>query len=121
MAAAVFTLTKVTQGTLGRGMFAVYNFTSDGGDYATGGKAPSGVNAFSSTSRYRREPDVVLFDANNGFVYGYDYTEKKILIRAQTNAAAEDAPLGELTDAAAVPAGARTGVKVIALWFTPVP
>ena len=64
---------------------------------------------------------MVVFDANNGYVFGYDYTNKLILIRAQTNAAAEDAPLGELTDSAAVPAGARTGARVTAFWFTPVP
>jgi len=117
--AAVFTLTQSTKGTLGRGMFAVFAFTSDGGTYTTGGIAPSLV--FNAYSRYRREPDIVLFDPNNGYVYSYDYTNKLILIRAQTNAAAEDAPLGELANGAAVPAAARLGVRILALWFTPVP
>jgi len=118
MAAAVFTLAKGSRGTLGRGMFAIFDFTSDGGDYAVGGVATT--LPFASHSRYRREPDIVLFSASNGFVYSYDYTNKLVIIRAQTNAAAEDAPLGELA-VAAVPAGARAGVRVMALWFAPIP
>ncbi len=117
--AAVFTLTKVTQGTLGRGMFAIFDFTSDGGTYTTLGIAPT--LTFASHSRYRREPDAVFFDSNNGYVYEYHHTSKLIQIRAQTNAAAEDDPLGELTNGVAVPAAARTGVRVMALWFAPVP
>ncbi len=118
MAAAVFTLTKVTTGTLGRGMFLVADFASDGGDYATDGVAPLGVNAFAAFSRYRREPDFVAFKSINGYYYEYDPSTGKILIR--TGAAAQSA-LTQLTNAAAVPAAARTGCRVLALWFTPVP
>ena len=40
----------------------------------------------------------------SGYLYEFDAVAKKLIIRAQTNAAAEDAPLGELT-VGAIPAG----------------
>jgi len=120
MAAAVFTLTKVTEGTLGRGSFLVFTFASDGGDYAAGGFAPSPT--FASFNRYRREPDMVIMESvltANGYKYSYDLTTKKIVIRVATTAGT-NAIEAEHT-AAAVVAAARTGVRGIAFWFTPTP
>ena len=120
MAAAVFTLTKITEGTLGRGSFAVFDFTSDGGDYAAGGFAPTPTLA--NFNRYRREPDVVICIPNLtafGFRLDYDQTTKKFVIRVATTAGT-NAIEAEHT-AAAVVAAARAGARVLALWFTPVP
>lgn len=119
MAAAVFTLSKVTEGKIGRGDIVIFSLAVDTGDYTTGGIAPTPT--FASFNRYRREPSLVLFDSNDGYVYGYDYTNKLILVRAQTNAAAEDAALGELTTATACAAGVGAGVRCIAIWMADVP
>lgn len=119
MAALVNTLTKVTEGTLGRGFFAVFTLASDGGNYATGGVAftPS----LASFNRYRREPSYVIIEAPNGYKYEYDYTNKLMLIRAQKTGASNYDALIELQDSAAIAAGAQTGARVLAFWFTPVP
>ena len=120
MADPVFTLTKVTEGTLGRGSFGVFDFTSDDGTYAAGGfvVAPT----FASFNRYRREPDMVIAENTltaNGYRYDYDRTTKKVVIRVATSGGS-DAIEAEHS-AAAVVAAARTGVRFLALWFTPVP
>jgi len=120
MADPVFTLTKVTEGSLGRGSFAVFEFGSDGGTYVSGGH-PFAV-PLANFNRYRREPDVVICIPNlaaNGFRYDYNQTTKKLVIRVATTAGT-NAIENEHTGVAVV-AAARTGVRVFALWFTPVP
>jgi hypothetical protein len=120
MAAAIFTLTKVTEGTLGRGSFGVFDFTSDSGDYAAGGVALTPT--FASFNRYRREPSVVICVPNLaafGFRIEYDQTTKKMIIRVATNAGTNAIEAEHST--ATVVAAARVGARCLALWFTPVP
>ena len=70
--------------------------------YATGGLAVpiAVVPGVVSTTK------PVVFSASGiaGYIYEYDYTASKLRVRAHVNAAAEDAPLGELA-VAATPAG----------------
>lgn len=73
------------------------------GNYAAGGMAAD-FQALCAGITTSKQPVHVAIQGIAGYVYEYDYTNKKIIIRAQTNAAAEDAPLGELT-VAALPAG----------------
>ena len=65
----------------------------------------------------QRKPQVVYVQGIAGYEYRYvpgtDNTNGKLLVLAQTNAAAEDAPLGELTSGNAIPA-ACSGDTIIA-------
>lgn len=120
MAAAIFTLTTTGKRNLGGGALMAYGtLAADTGDYAVGGIAPT--PSFASLDPVgNREPDLVLFGTEDGYILSYDVSAKKILVRAQDNAAAEDAPLGELA-ASATPAGVGANQQWIAFWFPKVP
>jgi len=73
--------------------------------YAAGGLVLDATNFRGKTVLSPEvKPKILLARGIAGYVYEYDRTGGKLLVRAQTNAAAEDAPLGELADAA-IPAG----------------
>lgn len=82
-------------------------------EYATGGIA---MNLNQAAIKASRTPLRVQVSGQAGFIYEYDpgtdNSNGKLLIRAQTNAAAEDAPLGELA-VAAIPA-AVSGDSIVA-------
>ena len=73
-------------------------------EYVTGGIA---MNLNQAAIKASRTPIKVNVTGQAGFIYAYDpgtdNSNGKLMIFAQTNAAAEDAPLGELA-AAAIPA-----------------
>jgi len=86
-------------------------------EYATGGLIMSfAIPAVKAT----RPPKIVLVHGVAGFVYEYidgaDARLGKLIIRAQTNAAAEDAPLGELAVAAIPAAVAADVIKFYAIF-----
>ena len=73
--------------------------------YTTGGIA---INLLGGNVKASRTPKKVEVIGQAGYIYRYikgtDASNGLLMIFAQTNAAAEDAPLGELTNAAAIPA-----------------
>lgn len=88
--------------------YHVYGTVAIGADpleYLAGGLV---FNLFQSNIKATRVPVQVKVQGISGYIYEYvngtDASDGKLIIRAQTNAAAEDAPLGELADAA-IPAG----------------
>jgi len=73
--------------------------------YAAGGLVLTGANFRAKTVLSPEAlPQVLHARGIAGYYYEYNRATGKLLVRAQTNAAAEDAPLGELA-AAAIPAG----------------
>lgn len=106
MADSVATPTVTAQHMEG-GKYHVYGTVAIGADpleYATGGIAMSFLQA---AIKATRTPIFVTVIGIAGFIYEYvfgtDASDGLLMIRAQTNAAAEDAPLGELA-VAAIPA-----------------
>jgi len=73
--------------------------------YTLGGIA---LNFNQSAIKASRTPGTVVIQGISGYIYSYvpgtDNSNGLLKIFAQTNAAAEDAPLGELADASAIPA-----------------
>lgn len=113
MADPVFTLTKVAKKTFGGGIMGIFTFTSDDGDYAAGGFTPT--PDWSALGFMNRDPDLVIFQSENGYKYEWDPDNGKIKIRVATTAGT-NLPESEHS-AAAVILAARTGVRCIAFWF----
>lgn len=80
--------------------------TASPATYTAGGIA---INLNQSDVKASRTPSDIQIQGISGYIYSYvkgsDNSNGLLKIFAQTNAAAEDAPLGELTDASAIPAG----------------
>lgn len=114
MADPIFTLAKTKGKRLAGAVFVTGTFTSDGGTYVAGGHPVTPLLA-SFDAELQREPDIVLFEAANGFQYEYNPTTKKVLIRVATTAGT-NAPENEHTGVAVV-AAARTNVKFLAIWL----
>jgi hypothetical protein len=74
--------------------------------YTAGGIA---FNLNQSDVKASRTPSDVQIQGIAGYIYSYkkgtDNSNGLLMIFAQTSGAAEDAPLGELTDGSAIPAG----------------
>ena len=112
MADPVFTLACNGKNYVGDVLLAGGTFTSDGGTYASGGFVVTPT--FESLDVAGRSPDLVLFFSQNGFKYDYDFSTKKVRIRVATTAGVDAAEAEH--SAAAVVAGARTGVRWFAIW-----
>ena len=80
--------------------------TASPATYTAGGIA---FNLNQSDVKASRTPSDVQIQGVSGYIYSYvkgsDNSNGKLKIFAQTSGAAEDDPLGELTDGAAIPAG----------------
>jgi len=107
MATASVTVTVVQEMPLpGKGLFVVGALAIDASPdvYAGGGLALGSAEFAGKVSvAGGQDPKYVWACGIAGYRYEYDSTNHLLLIRAQTNAAAEDAPLGELA-ASAIPA-----------------
>jgi hypothetical protein len=119
MAAAVFTLTKSGSRNLGGGAMIVYGtITTDTGDYATNGIAPSPT--FASLDRISgRAPDLVLFSNDGG--YNFYYSSAKIVALAQRDSAGTTYDLKALAEYPNATAFTAVTVKFVAFWFPKVP
>jgi hypothetical protein len=92
MAAAV-TITK--QRDFGQGMF-VFGTIVFSGNYPTGGEAMDLTTLGAKTTK---QPDFVDISGKAGFVYSYDFANKKVMVFCNTAGGANGA-LGEHTAAA---------------------
>ena len=103
MAASSLTPTLVKRTKTSGELTGIFTLAIGAGDYAAGGLAFT--STFSQKAGFTsRKPDWVTVIGISGYFYEYVYSTGKLQIRAQTNAAAEDAPLGEIADGA-TPAG----------------
>lgn len=87
--------------------------------YATGGLV---LDFAQDLIKAQRVPQFVDIKGQAGYQYTYingtDVTDGLLMIRAQTNGAAEDDPLGELTNGAAIPAACSGDtIKFHAMWL----
>ncbi len=118
MATSVYTPTLVKRTKTSAELVGIYTLAFSTADYATGGLLP-GTNTFAvKTGFTNRKPDWVDIQGNAGYIYSYVYASGKIMIFAQTNAAAEDAPLGELAVAAMPAAALADVIRCRVGWFT---
>ncbi len=117
MANSVYTPTLVKRTKTSAELTGIFTLVFSNADYVAGGLLP----AFTFTQKggfTNRKPDWVTIAGNAGYIYAYVYASGKIMVFAQTNAAAEDAPLGELA-VAAMPATALDDViRCRVSWFT---
>ena len=111
MPAAVATVTVATINQTWKSdkMFVVWGtvaISADPATYTTDGIVMSFAHPLIKASR---TPVIVNVRGIAGYIYSYikgtDAFNGLLRVFAQTNAAAEDAPLGQLTGAAAIPAG----------------
>ena len=103
MADSTYTPTEVARTKTSGELVGIFTVVFSAGDYVAGGLLPAVT--FSQVVGFTpRKPIWVEIKGNNGYYYEFVYATQKIMIRAQTNAAAEDAPLGELA-VAALPEG----------------
>ncbi len=115
MAEVVLTLTETGQ-TSGGGMQCSWGtLAADEGTYDSDGVAPTPT--FASLDHIRnREPDIVLFGTEDGYLFSY--FSSLVHIRAQDASATEDEALGTLTTAVAVPAAVGASQQWVAFWFS---
>lgn len=107
MAAADITVTVTDELPLpGKGMLVFGTLAVDAAadTYAVGGLVLGAANFRGKVViPVEQAPRYLFAKGRAGYMYEYNVATGKLLVRAQTNAAAEDAPLGELA-AAAIPA-----------------
>lgn len=117
MASSVYTPTLVKRTKTSAELIGVFTLAFSNADYVVGGLLPAAT--FAQKEGFTpRKPDWVTISGNAGYIYAYVQATGKIMIFAQTNAAAEDAPLGELA-AAPMPAAVLADVvRVRVSWFT---
>lgn len=108
MAASTVTVTaNIETPLVGKGVLVIGTLaiSAAADTYATGGLALGAAEFRNKVAlSVESKPRWLIAFGKSGYFYEYDVANGKLLVRAQTNAAAEDAPLGELT-AAAMPAG----------------
>lgn len=114
-------VTNVKKRSMGGAGFIVHGDITASGNYAAGGEvlAP----ALAALHPTNKEPDYVDINSQAGFVYQYNFTTKKMMVRGQepTNAGAGVMALTELA-AAAYPAGITGDViSFIAIWLPQLP
>ena len=89
--------------------------------YADGGLALGATEFANKVPLAQGVKPLALFATGiAGFVYEYDQANGRLFIRAQTNAASEDAPLGELT-VAAIPAAVSGDTITFVAFFEKFP
>lgn len=120
MAAAIVTVTVGTTGWADSKYHHMLGLTisASPATYTAGGIA---CNLNSALIKASRTPSIVFVYGISGYIYAYikgtDNSNGLLKIFAQTASAAEDAPLGELTDASAIPAGVSGDtILAYAIW-----
>lgn len=117
MATSVYTPVLVKRTKTSAELVGIFTLSFSNADYATGGLLPS--TTFAQVGGFtNRKPDWVEVVGNAGYIYAYVYASGKIMVFAQTNAAAEDDPLGELAVAAMPAAALADVIRCRVGWFT---
>jgi len=117
MADSVYTPTLVKRTKTSAELVGIFTVSFSNADYVAGGLLPA--STFAQKGGFtNRKPDWVEIVGNAGFIYAYVYASGKVMVFAQTNAAAEDAPLGELAVAAMPAAALADVIRARVGWFT---
>lgn len=96
------------------GMFAAAFEVTPSGNYVAGGEVVAPT--LESLHPLGRSPDFVKVEGKAGFVFQYDYTNKKLLTYCNT-AGAANAALGEHTAVAYVAGITGVAHKSVAIWL----
>ena len=118
MATVVLTLTVTGKRNLGGGALIAYGtLAADTGDYVTAGVAPSPT--FPSLDQIsNREPSIVLFGLEDGFMLSYDISAG--LIKVRVDDASDGTPF-KIHAESAVDAALGANQQWVAFWFPRVP